>query len=408
MLAHLALQEHLLRLAREAGRTASFELPSRPTDPSRSIDVGVRDGRHRVLILEEAWNTFGDIGAAIRSTNRKAVEAADLAAVVDDGGSLRVAVVWVIRGSGCESGAGGEVPERVRDGISGVVPCLGPGADDGCAAAGSAGPGVDGSGEWADHRLASGPAQQRRSAAGTMTACMTRPFDFGRFEALTFDCYGTLIDWETGLSTALRALLDPRGVEPGQDELLERYAGFEAEGERPPYRRYRDVLASAAKATCATYGVEPADDELAVFGGSVVDWPAFPDSTAALDRLKTRFKLGVLTNCDDDLFAASNRRLGVEFDWVVTAQQAGGYKPDPHNFEVLFERLGLPRDRILHVAQSLFHDHVPAKALGLSTVWIDRRSGQPGAGATPPAAATPDLTFSDMASFATAATAGRG
>ncbi len=232
-------------------------------------------------------------------------------------------------------------------------------------------------------------------------------FDFGRFDAVTFDCYGTLIDWEAGLSTAFRSLLDPHAVAPDGDELLETYAHFEAEGERPPYRRYRDVLTEAARATCSTYSVEPTAEELAMFGGSVVDWPAFPDSHDALSRLKTRFRLGVLTNCDDDLFAASNARLGIEFDWVVTAQQAGGYKPAIHNFEVLFERVGLPRDRILHVAQSLFHDHVPAKALGLSTVWIDRRRGRRGAGATPPAEARPDVAFPDMSSFATAASIDR-
>ena len=228
-------------------------------------------------------------------------------------------------------------------------------------------------------------------------------FDFGRFEALTFDCYGTLIDWEAGLTAALRRLLDPHGIHPETDQLLETYAAFEAELERPPYRRYRDVLATAARGVTAAYGVEPSDDELATFGGSVVDWPAFPDSGAALARLKTRFKLGVLTNCDDDLFAASNDRLGVEFDWIVTAQQVGGYKPDRRNFEVLFERLGLPRGRILHVAQSLYHDHVPAKALGLHTVWIDRRHDRPGGGATPTADATPDRTYPDMATFAGAA-----
>ena len=228
-------------------------------------------------------------------------------------------------------------------------------------------------------------------------------FDFGRFDALTFDCYGTLIDWESGLSAALRTILDPRGVRPDRDAMLETYAGYEAEAERSPYRRYRDVLAVAGGRTCTAYGVEPSSDELAAFGGSVVDWPAFSDSADALARLHSRFRLGVLTNCDDDLFAASNARLGVTFDWVVTAQQAGGYKPAAANFELLFERLGLPRERILHVAQSLFHDHVPAKALGLSTVWIDRRHGQPGAGATPPADARPDRTFSDMASFAAAA-----
>jgi 2-haloacid dehalogenase len=113
----------------------------------------------------------------------------------------------------------------------------------------------------------------------------------------------------------------------------------------------------------------------------------------------------VLTNCDDDLFAASNRRLRVAFDWVVTAQQAGSYKPSHRNFELLFDRVGLPRERILHVAQSLFHDHVPAHALGLATAWIDRRHGRPGHGATPPASASPDVTAPDLATFARFATA---
>ena len=236
-----------------------------------------------------------------------------------------------------------------------------------------------------------------------MTEESPTDFDFGRFEALTFDCYGTLIDWEAGLTAAFRRLLDPHGIHPETDALLETYAGFEAELERPPYRRYREVLATAARRISARYGVEPSEDELAAFGGSVVDWPAFPDSSAALVRLKTRYRLGVLTNCDDDLFAASNVRLGVEFDWVVTAQQVGSYKPDPRNFGVLIERLALPQDRILHVAQSLYHDHVPARALGLDTVWIDRRHDRPGAGATPLAHATPDRTYPDMASFAAAA-----
>jgi 2-haloalkanoic acid dehalogenase type II len=132
----------------------------------------------------------------------------------------------------------------------------------------------------------------------------------------------------------------------------------------------------------------------------VADWPAFPDAPAALARLKTRFTLGVITNCDEDLFAASNRRLSIEFDWVVTAESVGSYKPDPRNFEAAFARIGLPRDRILHVAQSLFHDHAPAKRLGMSTVWIDRRQGRAGSGATPPAEARPDVTFPDMATFA--------
>jgi len=231
--------------------------------------------------------------------------------------------------------------------------------------------------------------------------------DYGRFEALTFDCYGTLIDWESGILAGLRPVLARRGVEPSDDDLLEVYARIEAEAEAGPYLRYREILARCLRGVGAHHGVDPDETEVAAFADSVGDWPAFPDSSAALARLATRFRLGVITNCDDDLFARSAARLGTSFDWVVTAQQVGGYKPDQRNFEVAFERIGLPRERILHVAQSVFHDHVPAKRLGLTTVWIDRRHDRPGSGATPPANATPDATFPDMASLADAATVDR-
>ena len=228
--------------------------------------------------------------------------------------------------------------------------------------------------------------------------------DYAQFEAVTFDCYGTLIDWETGLADAFRAVLPAHGVAADDEDLLARYARYEAAAEAGPYLPYREVLATGLRGVAAEFGIMPTNEEAAVFGGSVVHWPAFPDSSAALARLKERFRLGVLTNCDDDLFAASNRRLGVEFDWIVTAQQVGSYKPSHANFHALFERLAIPREHILHVAQSLFHDHAPAKRLGLTTVWIDRRQDKPGAGATPPAGANPDATFPDMASFAAAAT----
>ena len=209
-------------------------------------------------------------------------------------------------------------------------------------------------------------------SACTIRSC--RDLDFGRFEALTFDCYGTLIDWETGLTNAFLPIFRGRGVEAPADAVLERFAVHEAAAEAGPYRRYRDVLALALRGVTAEYGVEPTADEIEAFSGSVGEWPAFSDTAAALAQLKERFKLGVITNCDDDLFAASLPRLGVAFDWVVTAQQVGAYKPSTRNFEVAFERIGLPRDRILHVAQSLFHDHAPAQRLGLTSVWIDRRS----------------------------------
>jgi 2-haloacid dehalogenase len=229
--------------------------------------------------------------------------------------------------------------------------------------------------------------------------------DYSRFDALTFDCYGTLIDWEAGILAALRPVLSGRGVEATDDELLALFGGFESAAEAGPYLRYRAILAHCLRRIAAHYGVEPDEAEVEGFADSVGAWPAFADSTEALARLHERFRLGVITNCDDDLFARSAARLRTDFDWVVTAQSAGSYKPDPRNFEVAFERIGLPRERILHVAQSLFHDHVQAKRLGLTTVWIDRRHDRGGFGATPPAEAAPDATFPDMASFAATATA---
>jgi 2-haloacid dehalogenase len=227
--------------------------------------------------------------------------------------------------------------------------------------------------------------------------------DFDRFDVLTFDCYGTLIDWEAGILAALRAPLAAHGSEASDEDVLAAFARHEAEIEAGPYRPYRAVLGEVLGAMVGHVGGEASADERAAFGASVADWPAFADSGAALARLHERFKLGVITNCDDDLFAASQRLLGVDFDWLVTAQQAKRYKPNPRGFELMFERVGLPPARILHVAQSLFHDHVPAKRLGLSTVWVNRRGTRPGFGATPPAAATPDLVVPDMATLAAVA-----
>lgn len=233
------------------------------------------------------------------------------------------------------------------------------------------------------------------------------PVDLDAFDVLTFDCYGTLIDWEVGLLGALREAL-PGTAGMGDDELLEAYAGHEAEAERPPYRSYREVLATSLRGVAADLGLEVADGgAVARFSESVRDWLAFPDSAEALRRLHERYRLGVITNCDTDLFAASNAKLGVTFDWVVTAELARSYKPALAGFELAFETIDVPRERILHVAQSLFHDHVPAKRLGLTSVWIDRRHDRPGAGATPPAEAAPDATYPSMRAFADAVSAPR-
>jgi 2-haloalkanoic acid dehalogenase type II len=232
--------------------------------------------------------------------------------------------------------------------------------------------------------------------------------DYSTFDALTFDCYGTLIDWEAGILAALKPML-PGDAGTDDEELLVEYANVEATLEAGPYLSYRELLGRGLAAVARAHRSNTSTDDEARAGGSVVDWPAFPDSREALVRLKTRFRLGVLTNCDDDLFAASNAKLGVEFDWIVTAQQVGSYKPNEANFAALTERLaadGVTRERILHVAQSLFHDHAPAQRLGFRTVWIDRRHDRSGAGATPPAEARPDATFPSMAAFAEAAVPG--
>ena len=225
--------------------------------------------------------------------------------------------------------------------------------------------------------------------------------DYAAFDVLTFDCYGTLIDWESGIIAALRTALGRSGAGRTNEELLALFARHEHDAE-VPYKRYRDVLALTATRIGEDLGAPVSAELAAAFGGSVSDWPAFADSSEALHRLHARFRLGVITNCDDDLFAASAARLGVTFDHLMTAQRAGAYKPDHAPFHAAHAAIGTPPERILHVAQSLFHDHVPAKELGLTTVWIDRRAGRRGGGAARPASATPDVTFPTLAAFADA------
>lgn len=228
------------------------------------------------------------------------------------------------------------------------------------------------------------------------------------FDALSFDCYGTLIDWEDGLRGGLMKVASLSPHASSVDALLETYGEAEARTEREnPGMRYPDVIAQSVIAAAAAHGIEVPAALAAEIGASVPRWPAFPDSPEALQRLKQRYKLIILSNVDRQSFAGSNQRLGVEFDAILTAEDIGSYKPDPRNFEALLARvdeMGISRDRLLHVAQSLFHDHVPAKAAGLPTVWIDRRAGKDGAGATPipDNAPTPDWRFTSMAEFANA------
>ena len=238
--------------------------------------------------------------------------------------------------------------------------------------------------------------------------------DFADFDALSFDCYGTLIDWEAGIAAVLGPWAHARGLTVADEDLLLAYSAHESAAEAEhPTALYPEILARSMRALGAQLGVPASDAEAAAFGASVPDWPAFPDSHDALDRLARRYRLIILSNVDRASFAGSNRRLGVTFTSILTAQDIGSYKPSPRNFEALAAeraRLGIPEGRLLHVAQSLFHDHVPAKAAGLPTVWINRRHARPGWGATPepPAPVSPDWTFTSMAEFADAVDAERG
>jgi 2-haloacid dehalogenase len=228
--------------------------------------------------------------------------------------------------------------------------------------------------------------------------------DFGRFDALTFDCYGTLIDWESGILEAVRTLAGDRRVElPEDEELLEIFARLEAEAELGTFRLYREVLEDVAVGMAMELGFGTRSSSVRAFAESVGDWPAFSDTSRALAALGGRYRLAIVSNVDDDLFERTAERLGIAFAEVVTAEQVRSYKPATAHFHEAFLRLDLPRERILHVAQSLYHDIVPARSLGLRCVWVNRRTGRRGTGATRPAAATPDLEVPDLDSLARAA-----
>jgi 2-haloacid dehalogenase len=200
--------------------------------------------------------------------------------------------------------------------------------------------------------------------------------DFSRFEWLSFDCYGTLVDWESGILGYLRPLLQSRSCNIDDAAILNLYSRFEPQEQSGKYRSYREVLASVLRDFAHDLHVEVSEGEATGLAESIRTWQPFDDTVNGLQRLHSRYKLAVLSNIDDDLFAYSARKLEVQFDAVVTAQQAGSYKPSHRNFEALLERIGVPRTELLHVAESLYHDVGPAKDLGIATVWVNRRKGK--------------------------------
>ena len=228
------------------------------------------------------------------------------------------------------------------------------------------------------------------------------------FKALTFDCYGTLIDWETGLFDALIPLTSRVSRTLSGDEVLEAHARHESSQQlQTPAKSYRDLLAIVYKRLAEEWGVSVTWADCVTYGKSVQNWPAFPDSAAALQYLKQHYKLVILSNVDNESFAVSNEKLRVAFDAIYTAEDIGSYKPSDRNFDYMLDKLtsiGIARHEILHTAESLFHDHGPANRHGLASCWIYRRHGKQGFGATVNPGVLPkvDFQFNSMAELASA------
>ncbi len=223
--------------------------------------------------------------------------------------------------------------------------------------------------------------------------------DFSHFEWLSFDCYGTLIDWETGLLGYLRPLLQVKDCAISDAKILALYSEFEPREQAGEYRSYRDVLTSVVRDFARELHFEVSDGEAAGLPESICNWQPFADTVDGLQRLHSRYKLAVLSNIDDDIFACTALKLAVKFDAVVTAQQTHSYMPSLNNFEALMRRCVIPRERLLHVAESLYHDVAPARSLGIHTVWVNRRQGKEAA-ASKLADVHPDLEVPDIGRFA--------
>jgi 2-haloacid dehalogenase len=215
--------------------------------------------------------------------------------------------------------------------------------------------------------------------------------DFSRFKFITFDCYGTLIDWESGILSSLRPFLATHGVNADDAEILRLYGELEAEAEAGEYKSYREVLREVVRRVGAHFGFEPNLTEQDSLPDSLASWQPFPDTVGALRKLCSKFRLAIISNIDDDLFAASSRHLATDFSRVITAAQARAYKPSPTIFRLAQEKLGVSTSEWLHAGQSIYHDVIPAKSLGISTVWVNRPSHRPGVGAVRQAVGVPDL-----------------
>lgn len=201
---------------------------------------------------------------------------------------------------------------------------------------------------------------------------------------ITFDCYGTLVDWERGILDVVKPYLAAHGHYPDDEEILEIYAKEEAAAETGAYLPYRKILRQVMRGFGFHYQFSHTKEEIYKLEEALPAWPLFPDTVDGLRRLGRKYRLAIISNIDNDLFAGTREALDVPFDHVITAEDVGAYKPSIKNFRRALTVIGEEPHKILHVAQSVYHDIVPARAMGLSTVWVDRRAGKEGSGATPP------------------------
>jgi 2-haloacid dehalogenase len=224
--------------------------------------------------------------------------------------------------------------------------------------------------------------------------------NFDSITLITFDCYGTLIDWETGILKALRPLFVGNGSPVPDAELLKHYGNIEAELEGGPYLRYREVLARTAEQMGQRLGVSVSSQRAKDFAESLPTWEPFTDTVAALRALSKKFQLGIISNIDDDFFVLTQKKLPVPFAVIVTAQQVQSYKPSFRNFEEAIKRSGRNKDEILHAGQSLYHDVAPANSQGIKNVWVNRPSIVPNSGAAKPGVAQAGLEVRSLAELA--------
>jgi 2-haloacid dehalogenase len=230
---------------------------------------------------------------------------------------------------------------------------------------------------------------------------MTSGLDWKQFRLMTFDCYGTLVDWEAGIFAVLKPWAAAAQTVASEDELLAAFGEAESAAEHAmPKSVYRDILRETTKGVAAKFGRVASPAEQDALATSVGDWPVFADTVEGLRALQGWHKLMVVSNVDKASFARTAPKLGVRLDGLVTAEEVGAYKPDVKMFERAMQlagELGVKKEEILHVAQSLYHDVAPARALGLTTVWVDRRAGKTGGAAPQPQGdATPHLRVGSL------------